>query len=180
MEHCHWYPAMSQLWWLAHWRRIHQWKFQQHRPGEIKKKLTKKIYVEMLSWVILLTPFLTHCGLVMPYGSRDLGQHWFRLWLVAWRHQAITWTNVDLSSLRSSDVHLRAILLEISQPSVTKISLKIIFLRFHWNLPGANELTQNFCTCLHKKPGDAYSIRELFRHRYIIGLYFNQYWFIVN
>ena len=46
-----------------------------------------------------------------------------------------------LSSLRSSYVHLRAILLEISQQSVTKISLKIIFLRFYWNLPGANELT---------------------------------------
>ena len=30
--------------------------------------------------------------------------------------------------------------LEISQPSVTKISLKIIFLKFYWNLPGANEL----------------------------------------
>ena len=35
-------------------------------------------------------------------------------------------TNVDLSSLRSSDIHLRAISLKISQPSVTKISLKII------------------------------------------------------
>ena len=43
------------------------------------------------------------------------------------RHQAITWTNVDLSSLRSSDVHLRAISLEISQPSVTKIILKLFF-----------------------------------------------------
>ena len=21
---------------------------------------------------------LTHCGLVMPYGGRDIGQHWFR------------------------------------------------------------------------------------------------------
>ena len=68
----------------------------------------------------------------MPYGGRDLGQHW--------RHQAITWTNVDLSSLRSSIVHLRAISLEISQPSVTKISLEIIFPRFYWNLPEANEL----------------------------------------
>ena len=48
----------------------------------------------------------------------------------AWRHQAITWTNVDLTSQRSSDVHLRAILLEISQPSVTIISLKIIFQDF--------------------------------------------------
>ena len=46
---------------------------------------------------------------------RDLCQHWFRQWLVAWWHQAISWTNVDLSSLRSSDVHLRAISsLEIS------------------------------------------------------------------
>ena len=53
-------------------------------------------------------------------------------------------TNVDLSSLRSSDVHLMAISFEISQPSVTKISLKIIFLRFHWNLPGASELK-----CIH-------------------------------
>ena len=36
-----------------------------------------------------------------PYGDRKLGQHWIRLWFVAWRHQAITWTNVDLSSVRS-------------------------------------------------------------------------------
>ena len=83
---------------------------------------------------------LTHCGLVTPFGGRDLGQHLFREWLVAWRHQAITWTNVDLSSLRPSDVHLRAISLEILQPSVTKISFKIIFQTFYWNLPGANEL----------------------------------------
>ena len=24
-----------------------------------------------------------------------VSQHWFRWWLVAWRHQAITWNNVD-------------------------------------------------------------------------------------
>ena len=90
---------------------------------------------------------LTHCGLVTPYGGRDLSQHWLRQWLVAWRHQAITWTNVDLSSLRSSDVHLRAISLEISQPSASKISLKIIFLGFYWNFPGVNELTFYVCHC---------------------------------
>ena len=33
---------------------------------------------------------LTHWGLVAPYGVGDLGQHWFRQWFVAWRHQAIT------------------------------------------------------------------------------------------
>ena len=95
---------------------------------------------------------LTNCGPVTPYGGRDLGQHWFRQWLVAWRHQAITWTNVDLTSLMSSDVHLRAISLEISQPSVTKISLKVIFLRFYWSLTGANELIlQVFISSSYRK-----------------------------
>ena len=37
-------------------------------------------------------------------------------------------------------VHQRAISIEISQPTVTKISLKIIFLRFYWNLPRDSEL----------------------------------------
>ena len=34
------------------------------------------------------------------YGIGDPGQHWFRQWLIAWWHQAIAWTNVDLSSAR--------------------------------------------------------------------------------
>ena len=42
--------------------------------------------------------YLSHHGLVTPYGDIDLSQHWFRLCLDAWRHQAITWTKVDLSS----------------------------------------------------------------------------------
>ena len=61
---------------------------------------------------------LTHCGLVMPYGDIDL------------YHQDITWTNVDYSSVRSSDIHLRSISLETSQPSITEVSLKIIYLKF--------------------------------------------------
>ena len=44
---------------------------------------------------------LTYCGLVTPYGNRILGQHWLRYWLVAWQHQAITWTNIDWSSVKS-------------------------------------------------------------------------------
>ena len=74
---------------------------------------------------------LTHCGLVKPYGNRDLGQHWLRQWLVAWQHQAITWTNVDWSSVKFSDIHIRAISQEVPQPSVTKIHLKITYLWFH-------------------------------------------------
>ena len=58
----------------------------------------------------------------------------------AWWHQAITWTNGDLPSLRSIGIHLSTILQEILQPSITKISWKITFLKFLLNLPGANEL----------------------------------------
>ena len=57
----------------------------------------------------LLSLVKTHWGLVMPYGVRDLDQHWFRYWLVAWRHQAITWTNVGLSSVRFCGIHLRTL-----------------------------------------------------------------------
>ena len=78
-----------------------------------------------------------------PYGDINLGQHRLRQWLVAWRHQAITWTNVDLSSVRSSGIHLRAILQEIPQPSVTEINLKITYLKLCSNFPGVNELTHN-------------------------------------
>ena len=34
------------------------------------------------SYTIIVMPgfdeLLTHCGLVMPYGDRDLGQHWLK------------------------------------------------------------------------------------------------------
>ena len=34
------------------------------------------------------------------------------------RHQAITWTNVDWSSVKSSDIHVRAISQQMPQPSI--------------------------------------------------------------
>ena len=70
-------------------------------------------------WVEVCTA-LTHCGLVTSYGDIDLRQLWHRQWLVAWRHQAITWTNVDLSSERSSGNHLRAVSQEIPPPWISK------------------------------------------------------------
>ena len=73
----------------------------------------------------LLACELTHCGLVMPNDNKDLSQHCFMWWIGAWRHQSITWTNVGLSSVRSSGMHLRAILQEISQPPINIISLWI-------------------------------------------------------
>ena len=83
---------------------------------------------------------LTHCGLVTLYGGKDLGQHWFRYWLVAWLHQAITWTSLDLSLVKSSDIRLMLTSLEIPQPSTTECCLKITYLKSQSNLPGTNEL----------------------------------------
>ena len=50
---------------------------------------------------------LTQCGLMNPHDNIDLGQRWHRLWFVVWRQQATTWTNIDLSSVRPCDIHLR-------------------------------------------------------------------------
>ena len=43
----------------------------------------------------------------------------------------------------SSDIHIRAISQEMLQPSITEICLKITYLKFHLNFPGANELILN-------------------------------------
>ena len=51
----------------------------------------------------------------------------------------ITWTNVELSSVKSMDIQLRAISQKIPQPSINKISLKSTYRKFDSNLPGANE-----------------------------------------
>ena len=40
--------------------------------------------------------------------------------------------------------HLKAISLEILQASATKYCLKMTYLKFHWNLSGAKELSQQF------------------------------------
>ena len=59
----------------------------------------------------------------------------------------VTLTNVDLSPIRSSDIHLRAITQEIPQPSISKISVKIEYLKFHSNPPGANKLNVSVFGC---------------------------------
>ena len=77
----------------------------------------------------------THCGLVMPYGDRDWGQHWPD------GTKPLPEPNVDWSSVKSSDIHIREISQEMPQPSITKICLKITCLKFHANHPGSSELS---------------------------------------
>ena len=35
----------------------------------------------------------------MPHCIMDVSDHWFESWLVIIQHQAITWTNDDMSSI---------------------------------------------------------------------------------
>ena len=58
--------------------------------------------------LLLYIIIITRCGPLKPFGDIDLSQQWRKLWLVAWRHQAITCTNVDLSSVGSFAIRLKA------------------------------------------------------------------------
>ena len=82
----------------------------------------------------------------MPYGDTDLSNIDSGKW-----HPAIIWTNVNLLSVKSSNINLRAISQEIPQPSLTKISLNITYLDFHLELPGVIELTYDGCFVLMAK-----------------------------
>ena len=66
----------------------------------------------------------------------NLGQHWLRWWLVAWRHQAITWSHVEFSPSEVWGIHQRVL-----KQQFCIMILKSIFLKLLPYLPGANELT---------------------------------------
>ena len=70
----------------------------------------------------------------------DLATHGARVSAAMVLTEAITWTNVDLSSVRLSDIHLWASSQEVPQPSFTEIIWKIKYLKFHSYFPEANEL----------------------------------------
>ena len=81
----------------------------------------------------------------MTFDNIYLGQHWPRQWLVDWWQHIITWTNVDLSSVRSmaftwGQFHKR-------YPSHQLLNLKIIHLKSYQNLPGAKELNLHPTIC---------------------------------
>ena len=79
-------------------------------------------------WQVYRTSQLTNCGLVTPYGDIDLDQHWLGKWRVAWWHQAITWTSVDLSPVCFIGNHLRAVSQEIHHSPVDYTTLKTTYI----------------------------------------------------
>ena len=87
-------------------------------------------------------------------GHMELGQHWLRWWLVAWRYQAITWANVDLSSVRSLGIHLRSLSLDRCEEPINKTRLKIALLKSR--SPRAQWV--NIC-CQYGRPGVMFPLR---------------------
>ena len=97
--------------------------------------------------------------------------------------------------MRSNGIQLRTILQEIPQPSGTAISLKITYLKFCSNLPGANELngwqgpvylavnTMAAEPWSHKTwqcPGDQFNIKREESIHYLFFLFFSKRVFILN
>ena len=102
--------------------------------GTIRLKVIRRADLLGLGYPVL------YWGLVTPYGDSDLGKHWLRQWLVAWRHQAITWTHVDLSSEGFCGILQRTVSQELLKVSIQDMSLKKTFWKLFSNLPEANEL----------------------------------------
>ena len=63
----------------------------------------------------------THCGPVTSCGDIYFGTTSVQVMASCWRRQVITLTNVDVSSIMSSGIHLRLILEEIPQRSITEV-----------------------------------------------------------
>ena len=95
----------------------------------------------------------THYGLVTPYDHIDLAQHWFRKWLVAWRHQAITWTNGDSSLVCFCGIHPRAISQQVPKLLFLTICVNIINSKLQpqvwgkWQIDNKSGLVQVMACC---------------------------------
>ena len=76
------------------------WLFLNQEPLSCRSKLLP-CRQKYFTFGLVSNGLLIHCGPLTTYGDKDLGQNWFRQWLVARRRQAITRTNFELSSAGS-------------------------------------------------------------------------------
>ena len=119
---CQWMTAPSAIIYILigfSMKFIHNFQFD----TEWKSQTLESVRVQMMAWYrtgskTIYEPLINNSihwfrqqVYVNSLGSSDaiwrhrFGQHWLRLWSVAWRHQAITWTNVDLRILAPNSEH---------------------------------------------------------------------------
>ena len=84
------------------------------------------IYIYIYVPVLMQVSCTSSIGFVgTTYGDIHLAPNWFRLWIAVWRHQAITWTNVDFISVKSCSIRLKAMALEMPITVITSTHWKI-------------------------------------------------------
>ena len=72
----------------------------------------------------------------------ELGHHWFRKWLVAFRRQVITWNNIALLSIRPLAINFNEIWINMQKLlSFTKMHLKISSVKWRPFSTGGDELS---------------------------------------
>ena len=79
----------------------------------------------------------------MPYDDIDIGQHWTMQWLVVWRQQVITWTNIDYSSVTFSGIYLRSFLQRMPKLLSCIMRFEIAFSMLLPYISGTNELMKH-------------------------------------
>ena len=71
---------------------------------------------------LCLRVWLTLCGLV--YGVKQLGYGWLRQWTGVYRGQAITWTNLELSTAGPLETKLSEIWIQLQTSLLKEMNLK--------------------------------------------------------
>ena len=90
-------------WWHRNYRQISNIRYTKYQNLNVSRLALQLYLPNPLNWGV---------NSLWPRDAiwrQTSGSYWLRQWLVAWRHQAITWTNVDWSSVKSSDIHIRSI-----------------------------------------------------------------------
>ena len=108
---------------------MHTGQVPTHNRGVYYILYTMLAAVDQVGWrstgFVMSQGKLTHGGLVMPQGDIDPGQHCLGQWFVAWRHQTITWINVDMISMSLCGIQLRPTSQEVLKLSIGKVKLKL-------------------------------------------------------
>ena len=119
---------------LAFVRGIHRWPVNSPHKGSVTRKVFPFDDVIMIllakqSYIMKVCIWLTHCALATPYGDKDLSQLLPQVMACRLKHQAITWINADLYSVRYFGLHLRTISQKMLTITILYTNLKITHLR---------------------------------------------------
>ena len=114
--------------------------------------------------VLLDRKHLSRCDLETSYGDRDLSQIWPRRLLFAWRYQAVTWFNVELSQKVLCDIHLRAISQQVAVILIDTVCSETTYLKLSLHLPGTLISIHSDRSCGSADNFEPTTIFDIFRY----------------